>query len=283
MPTVFKDHIINQTFLEQGFHVVKQLLSSEQVKQLTQFYKSNPFSSNRPFVSTNYSSDKAYRRKVFNALDTAITPAIDAILNDYMGVSGAMFVKKARQPSKVGLHIDWQMVEEPEHIGLNVWIPLIDTNRFNGCIKVVPGSHKENLMLRGPNYPAPQNFLSKPIAKKHQKPLYLKAGDALIFDNRLMHLSEKNRLFKDRLAISYLMVPKAAQPVHYFFEKEADEIKSIRKYKVNRDFYIEDITFQNNNGAYNLSTGLGTEFEEVIDQYQNRLSKSIDFLESNFV
>ncbi len=271
MSTVFKDKNVNQKFLEQGFYVVNQLLSKAAINQLTQFYKSNSFSSEKPFVSTNYSTDKKYRRKIFNQLNETIAPAIDEFLNDYQGISAAMFVKKARQQSKVGLHIDWQMVEEPKHIGLNVWVPLVNTNRFNGCIKVVPGSHKNNLMLRGPNWPAPQSVLQKPISKKHYKSLYLKAGDALIFDNRLMHLSEKNRLFKDRLAISFLMIPRAAQPIHYFFEKEGSQVKHVRKYKVTHSFYIEDIAFQNTNGVYNLSDGLGGEFEDVFSQYQNQL------------
>jgi hypothetical protein len=283
MQTVFKDAIVNRNFLELGYQRVNQLITKQQVALLTDYYLQHPFQYKDAFVSTNYASDKNYRRNLFNTIDGILFPALQPILEDYMGISAAMFLKKARQPSQVGLHMDWQMVDEQQFIGLNVWIPLVNTNRFNGCIKVVPGSHRENFMPRGPNYLGLQDLMSQPISKKYLKPLYLNAGDALIFDNRLIHLSEKNNWFKDRLALSYLMIPQTAQPLHFYFETTDKQITAIRKYEVDKNFYIEDIKFEHPNGFYPLSDGLSENYEEVLPQSKPLFEESISFLERNFV
>jgi hypothetical protein len=283
MQTVFQDAILNRNFLELGYQRINQLISKEQVLFLADYYRQHPFQYNEPFVSTNYASDKNYRRNIFNTLDGLLFPVLDTVLDDYMGLTAAMFVKKARQKSEVGLHMDWQMVDEQQHIGLNVWMPLVNTNCLNGCIKVVPGSHRENFMPRGPNYLGLQDLMSQPIAKNYLKPLYLNAGDALIFDNRLVHLSDKNRWFKDRMALSYLMIPKSAQPLHFYFETEGKQITSIRKYHVDQSFYIEDIKYEHPNGFYPLSDGLGDDFEEVWPASEELYKSSVAFLERNFV
>ena len=192
MRSVFiNNDVFEKALKNEGYVIVRNLLNKQEVKSFLEYSKKQMFDNERPFISTNYSDDKPYRRKIFQTINKVVQPKIDKIVDRYEGICGAFFLKKARKPSQVGLHFDWQMVEEPETVGVNVWIPLVNANRLNGCVKVIPGSHKKSLLFRGPHYIGPAYLLKKPIKRKYCKSLPLKAGDAIIFDNRLLSLFGK--------------------------------------------------------------------------------------------
>ncbi len=79
---------------------------------------------------------------------------------------------------------------------LTVWIALTDTDERNGCLWVLPGSHREGLKAHG----QVGGLLGARVSTRGE-PVPMRAGDALLFGGLLMHRSLPNRTDKVRHAM----------------------------------------------------------------------------------
>jgi len=82
---------------------------------------------------------------------------------------------------------------------LTVWLPLTDTTLENGCLRILPGSHRDGLVEH-----CPEGFLHVPereIDLDRSVPVPVPAGGALIMHEHTLHASDPNRT-KDELRIS---------------------------------------------------------------------------------
>ena len=74
---------------------------------------------------------------------------------------------------------------------LSVWVPITDATVENGCLKVIPGSHRRDLLDHCPtghNLGIPDKLLTLQEAV----PVPMRAGSALIFGQQLIHGSLDN-------------------------------------------------------------------------------------------
>jgi phytanoyl-CoA hydroxylase len=98
----------------------------------------------------------------------------------------------------VGWHQDMGVVnpEADATTMISVWAAVVDATVENGCLQVVPGSHRGDLALHC-NYDEGKrryfqvNIPDKLVAPNHC-PLPMKAGDVLFFHKKLMHSSLPN-------------------------------------------------------------------------------------------
>lgn len=86
---------------------------------------------------------------------------------------------------------------------LTIWTALDPATQANGCVQVIPRSHK--LGIINPDHPS--GFLTKEMAEKHCPPekarlLELKAGEVALLHNWLLHASDVNRSETSRRAFS---------------------------------------------------------------------------------
>ena len=82
---------------------------------------------------------------------------------------------------------------------LTVWVPVTDATRENGCLMVVPGSHKRGLAL---HCTSPGKFqIPERLVAPGARPLPMKAGDVLFMHKLTMHSSLANR--SDQLRCSF--------------------------------------------------------------------------------
>ena len=99
----------------------------------------------------------------------------------------------------VGWHQDMGVVnpEADETTMISVWLAVLDATIDNGCLQVVPGSHRGDLAVHC-NYAEGKkryfqvNIPDQLVPANHQ-PLPMKAGDALFFHKKLMHSSLPNK------------------------------------------------------------------------------------------
>jgi ectoine hydroxylase-related dioxygenase (phytanoyl-CoA dioxygenase family) len=77
---------------------------------------------------------------------------------------------------------------------LTVWFPVFDTTTENGCLCVVPGSHKRGLLLHCPSKPGQLFDLRIPEIIRGSKgvPLEMRRGSALFMHRLTMHSSLHN-------------------------------------------------------------------------------------------
>ncbi|UDY33956.1 phytanoyl-CoA dioxygenase family protein [Dermatobacter hominis] len=109
--------------------------------------------------------------------------------------------KFASEQSSLFEHRDWMYVDElPGERSYILYVAVDDADDRNGMLHLVPRSH----LLDGPPcgtrliWP----WLGHPdVLHRHAVPVPLKAGEAAIWDNRLIHMSFENTTPVDRIAI----------------------------------------------------------------------------------
>ena len=99
----------------------------------------------------------------------------------------------------VGWHQDMGVVnpEADETTMISVWLAVLDATVDNGCLQVVPGSHRGDLAVHcnygeGKKRYFQVNIPDQLVPPNH-RPIPMKAGDALFFHNKLMHSSLPNK------------------------------------------------------------------------------------------
>ncbi len=78
---------------------------------------------------------------------------------------------------------------------LTVWLPLTEATERNGCLTVVPGSHREGLQLHCPMTREGRRVNHIPrtlVPQERVRPLPMSAGDVLFMHRRCMHASLTN-------------------------------------------------------------------------------------------
>ena len=89
----------------------------------------------------------------------------------------------------------------------------------------------------------PFRKLSEVIKSKYSIPIELKAGEALVWDHRLIHFSRPNLSQYPRLAFTLIMVPEGVEVFHCF-ERNGLQSDHIEIYAVNTDLYFSNIIGQ---------------------------------------
>jgi hypothetical protein len=157
-------------------------------------------------------------------------------------VLGAVLSSKAPGPdSVVTLHQDWTVVDERRHVAFMAWIPLVDTNRENGTLEVLPGSHRVFRGLRAPTLRSP--------LKGHEakllgglEPLTMRAGDVVIMHNALAHFSAPNLTTSPRPAVVVRGCSRDARIVFHYANPGAPE-GQVERFEVGDEFVQEFDSF----------------------------------------
>ena len=122
-------------------------------------------------------------------------------------------LKPAREGSGFGWHQDspyW--IPEASHLDRlpNVMVALDDADRGNGCLRVIPGSHRRGLLpgRRGPG--RLDGLFTDPACfdASRQVPVEVPAGSAIFFAAHLVHGSGPNRSPRPRRAVVITYQPE---------------------------------------------------------------------------
>jgi hypothetical protein len=130
-------------------------------------------------------------------------------------------------------HQDPSFVDERTTRSLNVWIPLSDTSSKNGALALVKGSQRLPHTVRGTNVDS--KMPSPAEAAPYLTLLPMSAGDAVIYDHRVMHASAPNRSRSVRATASIHLVPDEAALVRYYGTTASDAVLEL---EVDRAFFL---------------------------------------------
>ena len=98
---------------------------------------------------------------------------------------------------------------------VSLWLALTDENRANGCLRVIPGSHRltldpgrfdATLFLR-PDLPENKQLLEQSVL------VTLRAGDALLFHSKLFHAAGRNRTEDTKLSLVFTYHAASNRPI----------------------------------------------------------------------
>lgn len=196
--SILKDSALDERLREEG-HVVFPLLDAEAVQSLRAFFFAHHAAQPERFYASAHVSDIDFRKSMSAKVQEVLGPLFEAMAKDAELLGGSFI---AKPPGKQGLlppHADWNIVDERQARSYNLWIPLVDVREENGAVFILRGSHKWFDSVRGPGIP---NAFAEVGAEvwDFMEPLEMRAGEALLYDHRLVHGSPLNQTDELRLA-----------------------------------------------------------------------------------
>lgn len=185
------------------------------------------------FLDTN----AEYKRQANETIRRVLQPHIDRYVVDYRILTSNIYVK---QPGtgRFQIHQNWPTLEDLSITTLTVWCPLQDCVEQNATLQMVAGSHKLTPDVATPSEPPFFSSFETELIEKHLVPVEVKAGEALIFDDSLLHWSPENRSSLPRRAIQIETVPVESTPVLYHLDAEDPE-RRWELFEVDFDFFVE--------------------------------------------
>lgn len=235
MRETLRDATLQAQLVEDGF-VVVDLLEEGDLAALTDVWEGDSVELSG-FHSTIHSDSLEHKRRVDERLRSILGPRIAALFDGHRCVV-ANFVAKAPGPdSEMPEHLDWSMVADAGVISVGVWAPLVNTDRRNGGLGVIRGSHRDLVALSGtPHFPSfdEMRSISSRFAEEDRIALDLRAGQAVIYDHRLVHFSPPNDSEIERVAVNVAVVPREAATYHHHLRPDG----SVERFRVDDGFYV---------------------------------------------
>jgi non-heme Fe2+,alpha-ketoglutarate-dependent halogenase len=166
------------------------------------------------FSETHTSLDWVYRI----GSHPRILDAVETILGPNLLIWGSRwFVKMPGDKTYISWHQDatyWGM--HPPHV-TTAWIALSESNPSNGCMRVIPGTHRGDLLPQRETY-SDNNALSRgqeiavEVDENQAVDLVLQPGEMSLHDIGLVHGSNVNSSSNPRIGIAFrYLTPEVAQ------------------------------------------------------------------------
>ena len=136
---------------------------------------------------------------VFNkvCLNKNILDAVESIIGKNILICGTtLFIKNPKEKGFVSFHQDAKYIGLEPHNWVTVWVAITDTNEKNGCMRMLSGSHKENLRHHEQKFDE-NNLLTrgqtiKNVSLDKTDPVILKAGQMSLHQPKIVHGSGLN-------------------------------------------------------------------------------------------
>jgi len=191
------------SFREQGYLIVKNILTAEGLaamrdesmiawnEEKTAFDPAKTWLHNSLLVNIHHRSD-AVKQYYFNG--PLVDIATQLIGPNIKGATSQLTFKMAGNTKPFGWHQDNGYGELEPYTALTTLTALDDTDRGNGCLWLIPGSHKGG-QIKVEQTEEQKQKKSEIIVYADDSlavPMEMKAGDALIFSCWMLHKSDGN-------------------------------------------------------------------------------------------
>lgn len=221
---MLSDPRLAQDYARDGY-VTVQLLDADgvaAVRAIRERHGAAPGDPGTGLFNDTWSTDREYKRAVSRALSDAMGTAVADTLVGHRILGLVHIVKWPGEAGRVPAHRDPSFVDESVHRSVAVWCALEDLGPDDGVLRVVPGSHLLDSGVRV--HQAPENLY--PDVDAHSEELSvavpLRAGEAIVYDHRLIHLSDPIGGARERTVVAGVMTPSAARPVYSLSTPEGD-------------------------------------------------------------
>ena len=136
---------------------------------------------------------------IFNkvCLNKNILDAVQSIIGKNILICGTtLFIKNPNEKGFVSFHQDAKYIGLEPHNWVTVWLAVTDANEQNGCMRMWPGSHKENLKTHEEKFDE-NNLLTRGqtianVSLDKTDPIILKAGQISLHHPTIVHGSGLN-------------------------------------------------------------------------------------------
>ena len=232
----FKDSSLQEQFDEIGFIKVP-ILNLDEVSEIKQFVINNTplvaMTNHYGFTAGVWMSEKEIKTNLDSKIRGMVESKLLGIIDDFKSLTYSVIGKGIGENSELSLHQDWSVIDEEKGYSISLWIPLSDSNFENGAIHFLEGSHKKLPGIRCGSISHEYGDSDKII--NQMQCVDVKAGDALIFNSRILHYTPNNYSKEIRFAVISCIVPSDAEIVQYY--KVSDS--KLEVYKMEDGFYNE--------------------------------------------
>ena len=220
MRQILADEALQSAFLSQGYVKVPFLPSSDVaylVEQVATLRPDDGFVPDGSYTTYHCSfldTNLEYKRQTYALIRQVFEPHIADLLVDFHLLNANFYVKPPGT-GEFSIHQNWPAIADLRDTTVTIWCPLADVIESNGAIQVVAGSHKIVPHIEAPKSPAYFADFGDELIRDYLKPVEMQAGEAIIFDDSLIHWSARNDSEQPRVAIQVLCVPVDAMPVFF--------------------------------------------------------------------
>lgn len=233
-------HIANSFKLEEQLnregYVVVDLLDHDDILKFREEYDKYFGELDRTpgRFTTLQHTDSSTRNKMHDFIVKEMDIPLRKFFKDFVIPVSQFYTKKAHTSGDIDLHADSSLLLnhqlEPHYA---IWVPLLDVDADLGTLTVIPRSHlSQNVFFSGSLGGYHHNHMD--WLRAHEVPLTLKAGQAVIFDNNLLHNSTANKKDIDRVCVTFRMTHFASS--YYSFVAKGEDI--IELWEENFEYYM---------------------------------------------
>lgn len=244
---ILLDEKQNSELQKEGF-VVLPFLNEGEISELVSFFNQKITLDEGSFYATAHAKEVHFRNEMSHKIVEVIQEKVDSCFKNHQLLGASYIVKSKGLSQALQPHQDWNIVDESMHRSYNIWIPLVDLDEENGVILVMPKSHAWITNYRHSSIPCSFQQVHEQIWANMQ-PLFLKAGEALIYDHALLHASKPNISQSDRIACACGIIPINAEMKFYW---NNDGI--IEEYESFKEFFLKENVFTGPHGLSKTRT-----------------------------
>ena len=130
--------------------------------------------------------------------NSKILDAVESIIGKDILVCGTtLFIKNPDQKGFVSFHQDAKYIGLEPHNWVTGWVAITDSNEKNGCMRMLKGSHKEDLKFHNQKFDE-NNLLTRGqtvenVPINETTPVMLKAGQLSLHHPKIVHGSGLNK------------------------------------------------------------------------------------------
>lgn len=208
MKRVFKSQEHQQRFENDGY-IVLPFFNDGEIASLQAIYNRIQPKDYEGFYPSTFSNDKQYRTVADTEIRRVCERSVEKYLQDVKVMCGSFIVKKSIPESAMCVHQDMTLVDESIYTGINIWVPLVNLNDENGTLQILPKSHRLFPTYRSSTISGIYDDCNEEV-KKYLVKIYPKAGEAVIFDQSIIHYSDQNKSGKERVVTNTYFTHKDA-------------------------------------------------------------------------
>jgi ectoine hydroxylase-related dioxygenase (phytanoyl-CoA dioxygenase family) len=225
---------------ETGYAVI-DLLDAATIEIFKQEYERNFGNIDRSpgKFTTLQHTDAVTKKRIHEFIVENIAGPLSPLFKDYLIPVSQFYTKKAHTSGDIDIHADSTLVLNHQlepHYG--IWIPLVDVDDTNGTLTVIPYSHKISRALFTASYGG-YHHDHRDWLRQFELPIKLKAGQAVIFDNNLLHNSTANQSSADRLVFTFRITHQASQ-YYSFLCKDANTSDAMEVSEEEHNYYMAE-------------------------------------------
>jgi hypothetical protein len=255
--------------LERDGYVVVPGLAADAVSELAAIYQhmldsiepSDPYFG-CPMTGTNFLGDRALRMRISTRVGEVVGPRVATVLDKHRFVGASFRVKQTGPQSLLCLHQDPTMVDEEREWSMNFFVPLVDTTRDNGALRLIPGSHAYLPKVRSMNLNDRHADRAAEELVETIELLPMRAGDAIFYVNSILHGSGPNVTGTHRPVVLGTVLSEGSPIVLYFRKHEQPTV--VERYEVPDDFFAKLENFERD---FKERPSNGKKLDEIVDEH----------------